>query len=219
MLEAWYFAIPPVTRAYLTLSFLLTASTALGLVSPHQLYLNWRLVSSGEVWRLITTFVYLDDFSVDFFFQIYFLYLDSSSLEEHFYHRRTDRFVFMLLFAVVCLLPLSWPLGLMFLSHPMSFFLLYVWSRRNPDMHVSIYGIFTLRAPFLPWFLLVLDSAFGDWLASDLCGVAFGHIFWFMEDIAPRVLGRPKGVELFKTPALLAALFPSDRLDAAEHAD
>ena len=46
----WYLDIPPVTRAYFTLSFLLTAATAMELVSPFSLYLNVQLVlEKGEV--------------------------------------------------------------------------------------------------------------------------------------------------------------------------
>ncbi len=46
----WYWDIPPVTRGYFTLSFLLTAATALDLVSPFSLYLNLQLVlDKGEV--------------------------------------------------------------------------------------------------------------------------------------------------------------------------
>ncbi len=46
----WYLDIPPITRAYFTLSFLLTAATALDLISPFSLYLNLQLVfDKGEV--------------------------------------------------------------------------------------------------------------------------------------------------------------------------
>lgn len=47
----WYFDVPIVTRAYLTLSFLLTAACALDFVSFFSLYWNGALVLKGEVGR------------------------------------------------------------------------------------------------------------------------------------------------------------------------
>jgi hypothetical protein len=49
-LTDWYFEIPVVTRAYFTLSLLLTAACALEVLSPLSLYLNPQLVyKKGEV--------------------------------------------------------------------------------------------------------------------------------------------------------------------------
>ena len=45
----WFWELPPVTRGYLVLSFLLTAACALDFVSLFSLYFNYQLIMKGEV--------------------------------------------------------------------------------------------------------------------------------------------------------------------------
>jgi hypothetical protein len=71
---SWYMEIPTISRLYLTGAFLTTAACGLDLVSPFSLYFNWDLVfSQGQVWRLITSYLFFGVFSVDFLFHMYFL--------------------------------------------------------------------------------------------------------------------------------------------------
>ena len=71
---SWYLDIPTVSRLYLTGAFLTTAACGLDIVSPFSLYFNWDLVfSKGEVWRLVTSYLFFGAFSVDFLFHMYFL--------------------------------------------------------------------------------------------------------------------------------------------------
>lgn len=43
-LQDWYLEIPPVTRAYLTLSVIVTVACSLDLISPFALYFNVQLI-------------------------------------------------------------------------------------------------------------------------------------------------------------------------------
>jgi hypothetical protein len=45
----WFWDIPPVTRTYLVLCFLLSAACALDFVSLFSLYFNYQLIMKGEV--------------------------------------------------------------------------------------------------------------------------------------------------------------------------
>ena len=72
-LMAWYMDIPLVSRLYLTGAFLSTAACAVDIITPFSLYFNWTLVMQGQVWRLITAYLYFGLFSVDFLFHMYFL--------------------------------------------------------------------------------------------------------------------------------------------------
>ena len=66
--------IPVVSRLYLTGAFLTTAACAVEIISPFSLYFNWTLVfTEGQVWRLITSYLFFGVFSVDFLFHMYFL--------------------------------------------------------------------------------------------------------------------------------------------------
>jgi hypothetical protein len=69
-----YMEIPPMTRLYLTGAFLTTAACAVDIISPFSLYFNWDLVfSQGQIWRLLTSYLFFGVFSIDFLFHMYFL--------------------------------------------------------------------------------------------------------------------------------------------------
>jgi hypothetical protein len=65
--------IPPISRLYLTGAFLTTAACAVDLISPFSLYFSWELVYQGQIWRLLTSYLFFGVFSVDFLFHMYFL--------------------------------------------------------------------------------------------------------------------------------------------------
>jgi Derlin-2/3 len=65
--------IPLISRLYLTGAFLTTAACAVDIISPFSLYFNWDLVFQGQVWRLVTSYLFFGVFSIDFLFHMYFL--------------------------------------------------------------------------------------------------------------------------------------------------
>lgn len=70
----WYTSIPVVSRTYLTGAVLLALATSADLVRPLSLYYSPSLVfSKGEVWRIVTNFLYFGDIGIDFVFHMYFL--------------------------------------------------------------------------------------------------------------------------------------------------
>jgi Derlin-2/3 len=73
-LMSWYMEIPVISRIYLTGAFLTTAMCALDIISPFYLYFNWDLVvSHGQLWRLVTSYLFFGLFSIDYLFHMYFL--------------------------------------------------------------------------------------------------------------------------------------------------
>eukprot|EP00754_Rhynchopus_humris_P050354 Rhum_TRINITY_DN8918_c0_g1::Rhum_TRINITY_DN8918_c0_g1_i1::g.30636::m.30636/K13989/DERL2_3; Derlin-2/3 len=210
-LEEMYSAIPVVTRVYITLSALLAAAVSFEFLSPFALYLNYNLVAKGQLWRLLTSFLFFGSFSVQFIFNMHFLYFYSRRLEEHYYHRNTSRFCFMLLFGAAFMLAVSASLDIPFLSNSLVMMILYVWARRNPDEHLSLYGLFTVSVPYMPLLMAMLQYfGFGGSVYSDLIGVAAGHVFWYVEDILPKLVGRERGASLIPTPGFIVSLFPDE---------
>ena len=66
--------IPVISRLYFTGAFLTTAGCALDIISPFSLYFNFDLIFfQGQIWRLITTYLFFGMFSIDFLFHMYFL--------------------------------------------------------------------------------------------------------------------------------------------------
>eukprot|EP01012_Entosiphon_sulcatum_P031255 TRINITY_DN3915_c0_g1_i1.p1 TRINITY_DN3915_c0_g1~~TRINITY_DN3915_c0_g1_i1.p1 ORF type:complete len:219 (-),score=55.50 TRINITY_DN3915_c0_g1_i1:327-983(-) len=213
--ERWYKSIPIITRIYLTLACLTSGAVSFEFVTPLNLYLNFRLVfQKYEIWRLLTTFLYFDRFSINLFFHMHFLYSYCRRLEEHHYHRRTADFFFMLVFGAVSLWLISaFVYDVTFLSHSLVVMVVYVWSRRNPEEHLNVLGMFIIAAPFLPYILLAFSFLFAGVPAAivDLLGIVVGHVFWYLEDVVPLITG----VRVMRTPGFLAGLFPEHEVVAA----
>lgn len=79
--------------------------------------------------------------------------------------------------------------NLPFLSNPLAYVPVYFWSRRHPSTRVSIFGMFTMTAPYLPFALIMFSWALsGTWhaAAADLVGCAVGHVGWFARDVWTR---------------------------------
>ena len=78
--------------------------------------------------------------------------------------------------------------------------MVYVWSRRNPFVRLSILGLFTVTAPYLPWvlfgFAALLHNTFP---LIDAMGILVGHVYFFLQDIYPATYGQ----RVLKTPAIL----------------
>jgi Derlin-2/3 len=64
---------------------------------------------------------------------------------------------------------------------------------------VSIWGLVTIQAFYLPFAFLFMDIVFGASPVPNLFGIAAGHLWWFLTDLYPRSSGR----QLVRTPAAL----------------
>jgi Derlin-2/3 len=92
----------------------------------------------------------------------------------------------------------------MFLGPSLTFMVVYVWARRNQYVRMSLVGLFTFTAPYLPWVLVGLNMLLGASPVKDLLGIFAGHIYYYFEDIYPRM---NNGFKLLETPTLLVSLF------------
>lgn len=161
-----------------------------------------------QPWRILTTFFYFGPFSLDFVFHLFFFMRYSRMLEESsFANKKADYFWLLLLSSMMllvrCYIPalgrspilmittqaLSPLFNLPFLSSSLAFVPIYVWSRRHPSTPISLFGIFTISAPYLPLALVIFSWVIsGTWKAAagDLIGCAVGHIGWFLRDVWTR---------------------------------
>lgn len=112
--------------------------------------------------------------------------------ESSFPQRRADYF-WLLLQSAIMLLMLSSLVNMPFLSSPLAFVPIYIWSRRHPSTQISLFGIVTLTAPYLPLTLVAFSWLLnGTWRAAlgDLLGCAVAHMCWFLRDVwAHEMLG------------------------------
>lgn len=208
-IEDWYKQMPVITRSYLTLSFLTTAGCALEVISPLSLYFNARSIfRQFQVWRLVTNFFFFGNIGIDFLFHMFFLSRYCKLLEETSFRGRTADFFYMLVFggSLLTLVNTAPFVNIQFLGSSLTFMMVYVWGRRNPNVQMSFLGLFSFTAPYLPWVLFGFSMILNSTWIVDLLGIAVGHAYYFLEDVYPRMSGR----RLLKTPGIIRALFPGD---------
>jgi len=210
--QADYFAIPPVTRAYSTACVLTTLAVQLDLLSPFQLYFNPTLIFKHyQLWRLATTFLFFGPFGFTFMFNLIFTYRYCRMLEEGSFRNRTADFFYMFLFGATLMTIFALFVNLLFLGHAFTIMLVYVWSRRNPYVRMNFFGLLNFQAPYLPWVLLGFSLILGNAVLVDLMGIAVGHIYYFLEDVFPHQQG---GFRVLETPRLIKCLFELQPGDA-----
>ncbi|KAJ2913684.1 hypothetical protein MD484_g6728, partial [Candolleomyces efflorescens] len=179
--EAWITQIPPITRAWLGLSVL--TSLAVLYYSPKAAFVNM------QAWRAVTNFFYFGPISLDYVFHMFFFMRYSRMLEESSFANKKADYFWLLFLASVLLLGFSPLFNLPFLSSPLAFVPIYIWSRRHPSTPISLFGLITITAPYLPVALVAFSWVLnGTWKAAagDLVGCAVGHVLWFMSDVWTR---------------------------------
>ena len=55
---------------------------------------------------------------------------------------------------------------------------------------MSFLGLFTFTAPYLPWVILGFGLMLGQSPVFDLLGILIGHIYYYLEDVLPQLIGR-----------------------------
>ena len=74
LVQEWFYAVPPITRAYVSVAIGVTALCALEVISPFSLYFNLKLVVFQlQLWRFVTNFVFFGAPGIDFLFHMFFL--------------------------------------------------------------------------------------------------------------------------------------------------
>lgn len=217
---SWYYEIPIISRFYLTAAFAVTTACFLDVVSPLALYYNYDLIlSKGQFWRLFSSFFFFGTFSLDFVFHMYFVVRYCRLLEEGSFRGRPADFLFMLIYGAIFMLVVTTICDtfarIKFLGHPLTFMMVYLWSRDpdNANVQMSFLGILQFTAPYLPWVLLAFSLLIGNPVEMDLLGIFAGHIYYFLDFIYPQV-AEIRGWRLKKlmfTPPFLHYLFSTDQ--------
>eukprot|EP00455_Lapot_gusevi_P050054 TRINITY_DN7202_c0_g2_i1.p1 TRINITY_DN7202_c0_g2~~TRINITY_DN7202_c0_g2_i1.p1 ORF type:complete len:228 (+),score=36.58 TRINITY_DN7202_c0_g2_i1:70-753(+) len=204
--QEWYQTLPPVTRTYLSLAVATSALATFGILSPFHLFLDFDLVfKKFQIWRLVTNFLFFGTFSLPFVFQMFILSRYCTALESGFFtgNRGTAEFVFIMLFSASVLLVIAYLVkGLVFLGPALEFAILYIWSRKDPDRPVAVWG-FTFPGWQLPFVMMLVGLLMGSSPLLDILGILVGHTFHFLHDILPL----SHGLQLIKTPQILYDYF------------
>ncbi|KEQ75618.1 DER1-domain-containing protein [Aureobasidium namibiae CBS 147.97] len=184
-LEQWFFEMPVCTRWWTTATIVTGLLVQCHILTPFQLFYSFRAVFvRSQYWRLLTTFIYFGPLSLNLLFHIFFIQRYARMLEESAVSQA--HFTWMLCYAITTLLCLAPLVSVVFLGSILSSTLVYIWSRKHPDVQLSFLGLFVFRAPWLPWVMIGLSVVMhGNWPKDELCGIAVGHVYYFFNDIYP----------------------------------
>lgn len=206
-----YWEVPPVTRTYITASFLTTLALQMEFISPFQLYFNPKLIfNQHQYWRLITAFLFFGQLGFHCLFNMAFTYRYCRMLEEEFYRNRTADFFYLFLVGGSLMNILAYFVNLLFLGQAFAIMLVYIWSRRNPAIRMNFFGLLSFQAPYLPWVLLGFSILLGSSTAVDMIGIVVGHFYYFFEDVFPN---EPHGFRVLETPRFIKMSFQALGID------
>jgi Derlin-2/3 len=152
--QEWFRSLPYVTQKWFGASAIVTLAANFGIISPMQLVFHWSSISEKfELWRLVTSFLFVGSFDFGTLMAVYLLVQFSKQYESGGPFNTgagggTADYAFAMIFAMIVILA-TYPLVVMFARLPPMFarnliyFVLYVWSRRNPDANANIWGTYT----------------------------------------------------------------------------
>lgn len=190
-------------RVYGTACMATTIGVMLGMVSPKSIYLDWYLVGARfQIWRLLTNFIFLGGFGFPFVMRMLYIARYGVQLERAAYEGRPADFAWMLIFNMIVLLAVQLvaPFTRMsFSGIPLVFSLVYLWSREFPTADVGIYGLFKVKAFYLPWTLMAIDMLLGQSIMEDVLGILTAHLYYFFAVLYPRT----GGPNFLQTPELV----------------
>lgn len=226
----WFYSLPPLTRTWLIGVSIVNIGTTMDLLNPHNLLFDVsKIYNKLELWRCITCFLYaggnLHEFYVLLLF--YMITIQSSSYEQNpFYAGGTSPladYVFTLLFCMITTL-ISY-IGIEYVYHywyynsisnHVSVLLIYplftqtlvtamtyIWSRRNPNIHVNINFIpIPIPGQYLPFVHLGMAYVIGNPIIDYIHGMFVGHIYYYFIQVVPTITGR----YIISTPIILSEI-------------
>lgn len=67
--------------------------------------------------------------------------------------------------------------------------MVYVWSKNFRDANVSFFGLFTVKAFYMPFVLMGMDVLLGNSHIPHILGIFVGHAYHFLHDLYPITSG------------------------------
>jgi Derlin-2/3 len=228
-------SLPVFTRAWLGLTFAITAAVTLDAIPPDQIVLDWHRVLNinsiyhherFEFWRVLTAFCWSGAPLNELYslFLLYSIYIHSNGYEKNPFPAgsgsRTADTLFGVLFCVMCLL-CTHPLpGYFFgpeyelypiLARNLNGALLYLWSKRNPTVVIQ-FNFIPMEGRYLPFAHLGISLFMKNRLHELLHGFAVAHFYYYLIAVAPMLLGR----RILRAPRILVELIGEGGNDVPE---
>lgn len=198
---------PPITQAYVGGSLLITALSFFLNKNqwPDILHFKWSAILTGQVWRLVSAFLYFGQLDLFYPLTMQFVWQHMAQLEKMNYSK-PEEFLVMLVFGAASLISVYTALGIStrFLGHNLATFFVYIWSRVFEGSDVNFMDLFTLKAELLPWFFCAQTFFLEREIPfADLIGILVGHVYYYL-----------KQKDGLKAPDRVRMWFQSERMQA-----
>jgi Derlin-2/3 len=158
-----------------------------------------------HIWRVLSSMLFLGQFSFGFVMQLYFFTHFGSRLETNARFPRPGDYVYyiFIMATLVSLMSLlvAWPRGYALTGPSVIFAMIYYWSRLEPEAPLSVWG-FQVKGFQLPFALIFLSLLMGGDIWKDIVGLAAGHVYYFVKDILPLEYK----VDILRTPRFFLLL-------------
>lgn len=192
---------PPITRLIAASIFGVSFLVYTEILSPYKLTFSKMYLYRLELHRIFTSFFYFGPPNLDTMLHIIFLIRYSKMLEESFINMCDYAYFLLVVQILVFIAAMVW--NLMTLGPVFSSVITYVWTRKNPNVQIQLFGCFIFPAFYLP-FVLPLFSLISEKkiLKNEVLGIFVGHFYYFFKFVFPKF-----GYDPLKTPVFFQKLF------------
>jgi Derlin-2/3 len=203
---SWFASLPLVTKILCVGTLLCSSLVSFKILSTKDIIFHspW-IIQNLEIWRLITPYFYAGQFSFGFAMHLMALYENCTRYERMPFNTggggTSADFVWMLCLAMVIFPIIGYFTSEMIFSECILFMIMYVWSRREPDGAMNIFG-FKFQALYLPWVYLAIRLLMGNPIMLPIYGIVVGHLYYFLADVMPL----SHNIDLIKTPEFIIRL-------------
>lgn len=111
----------------------------------------------------------------------------------------TADYAFCIITGMVTILMISLAFPQFILGPSLIYYIVYVWSKRNPETPVSFMFGLRFKGFYVPFLFLALDFFMGASVVPHIVGIVAGHIFYFLVDVMPLQYGK----KYLNTPGFL----------------
>lgn len=199
----WFNQLGPVTRASLIATVGLSAACSLNFVSANAVVLTSDAVWSLQVWRFVTSALFLGSFSFPWLMTVAMFVTYVKNNEDTDFKGKTADMVYMFLFLVGLLSIAGFYLHVYVTSFSFLMALCWIFCKRHPEQVLSLFG-FNFRSAVFPWVLMAIHFVMGQGLMADVLGIVAGHAYVFGKDVLPASHNQ----RWLETPMWLRRQFP-----------
>jgi len=206
-------AIPPVTKTLIVPTALVPLIIKFyPSIAMKLLFIPPLILKRGEIWRLISPF-FVRVLGFSYIINTFFMYRHTKQLEEEEYRGRRADFIWMFVLLCTMILIIGGIAKQFVLSEALLMAVLYVWSRKFPDVNMTFMFGIRFKSQYLVWVLTIYHFILGGSVWQEVIGIVCGHLYWFCADVLPNT----HGVNLVGAPMWLQGIVPNTGVAGVEY--